>query len=117
MEVGQQRVDSAESKPRRDEGVRTGPERSAARDGLEDARVVVVPTASTSAAVDPLPGLRLDAIPLAVELVRLERLGRDRPERVQPTWSVIRSCATRASSSGVKWRPAVGAAAEPVSVA
>ena len=35
----------------------------------------------------------------------------------RPTWRVTRAGSSRASSSGVKWRPAVGAAAEPDSSA
>ena len=117
MEVRQQRVDAAELEAGRDEELGAARERRAARERLEHAH-------RRRADGEHALGARsirshasgCDRVALAVDRVLLERRRRSRGRNVsRPTWSVTRSTSSRASSSGVKWRPAVGAAAEPAS--
>ena len=68
--------------------------------------------------VEPRAHLGRDGVGLAVDRVLVELVDRDRPERVEADAQLDADdlAALRASarqSSGVKCRPAVGAAAEP----
>ena len=113
MEVRQQVIDAAELEARRDEELRPAGERAAARERLEHAHVVV-PTASTrSARRIRSHAAGRDLVALAVDRVLLDASACDGRNVSSPTCSVTRSTSSRASSSGVKCSPAVGAAAEP----
>ena len=84
MEVRQERVDATKLEAGDDEEVGAPLERCAARQRLEHARRRRPDRQHPLRGPDPSPGLRLDAVPLAVDRVLLDRLGRQRPERVEP---------------------------------
>ena len=116
VEVRQQVVDAAELEAGRDEEL--GAPRRAAR------RAATVSTHAhrrradrqhARRGADPLPGLGRHLVALAVDPVLLDARPPASGRNVSsPTCSVTRSTVERApSSSGVKCRPAVGAAAEP----
>ena len=60
------------------------PASGAPRASVSRTRTVVVPTASTRVGgLDPVPGLGLHLVALAVERVLLDAVDRERPERVE----------------------------------
>ena len=92
------------------------PASGAPRASVSSTRTVVVPTARTrSARADPLPRLRRDRVRSPCSRCSARSSTATGRNVSSPTCSVTRSTSSRASSSGVKCRPAVGAAAEPAS--
>ena len=83
MEVRQQRVDAAELEARRDEELGPPGERGAARDRLEDTDGRRPDGENAARSLDPPPGLGRDLVALAVQLVVLEPVGLQRPERIE----------------------------------
>ena len=83
MEVRQERVHAPEGEARRDEEVRAALERPAAGERLEHARRRRAHGEDPVGRLDPPPGRLLDPVALAVDRVLLDRLGRERPERVE----------------------------------
>ena len=118
MEVRQQVVDAAEREARQDEELGAPGERPADGDRLEDAHGGRPHREDTRGGLDALPRSRFHQVALAVQRVLLDPIGLQRPEGVEPdVGTFTRSTSSCASTSGVKWSPAVGATAEPRSFA
>ncbi len=102
------------SKPGQDEELGAAGERRAARERLEHAHRRRPDREHPLGRLDPLPRLGPHLVALAVQRRGARGRPRSRGRNVSsPTWSVTRSTSSCARSSGVKWSPAVGAAAEP----
>ena len=84
MEVRQQRVHAPELEAGRDEQVGPPRQRPAPRQCLEHTHGRRAHRQNPLGRPDPLPRLRGDLVPLAVQLVLGQILDRDRPERVEP---------------------------------
>ena len=103
---------------RRDVEIRPARVASRARRGLQHAHRGGADGHDAPAGAERLARRGGDLVPLAVDLMLVDELALERPERVEP--DVERDggarrpgLARRSSRSGVKCRPAVGAAADP----